>query len=308
MELLRIDFIKKSSLLVLGLITFFLGSGILGTGYAQQVEVNDNLEFSGNFDFWSFGEAELWHTVAKGNIDSEGNYTITVNTPRSFTLRTIREFSGVACLTSSNPKSRYKAISTLEVLKDDQSIAEVYYQTPRFDFNVGEAFVSFHYYSEATTVSGRCVSGEGDDFNIIYEFPDLEMQAGWNQLIGVITDLTDSSDTYTFRHKEEDDVFAWELEALDLESFVGIGATIDYPEESDLGILISEVYENGPAHSAGLEAGDIITKIDATATSNMPIAIAVLYLRGEEGSQVSLSVLRNENSLEFDIVRGLIEY
>ncbi len=66
-----------------------------------------------------------------------------------------------------------------------------------------------------------------------------------------------------------------------------------------------------PADRAGLTTGDLIETIDGVATRDMPLAYAEMLLRGEPGSEVTLSILRvrlSTDPVEVHLVREPIRY
>jgi carboxyl-terminal processing protease len=67
----------------------------------------------------------------------------------------------------------------------------------------------------------------------------------------------------------------------------GIGAELGRHE---LGALIARVFRGGPAARAGLKAGDVIVKVNGEPVSEL--GKAVDQIRGEEGTYVTLDVLR----------------
>lgn len=69
----------------------------------------------------------------------------------------------------------------------------------------------------------------------------------------------------------------------------GIGAAIS--KRFGYGAIIS-VLPNGPAAKAGVEAGDIIEAIDGRSTREMSLAELRTLLSGQQGSNVSLSIVR----------------
>jgi carboxyl-terminal processing protease len=72
--------------------------------------------------------------------------------------------------------------------------------------------------------------------------------------------------------------------------FVGIGINIS---ESDEGyVRIVAPIEDSPAALAGIQAGDLITHVDGVAVRGKPIDEAIRRMRGEPGTQVTLSILR----------------
>jgi len=67
--------------------------------------------------------------------------------------------------------------------------------------------------------------------------------------------------------------------------------------------------DGSPAAEAGLHPGDVITKIDGIVTKDMVLADAVMRLRGQPGSAVVLTVLRDEEPqpLELKVTRRMVE-
>ena len=85
-------------------------------------------------------------------------------------------------------------------------------------------------------------------------------------------------------------------------SFIGIG--IYYGKTIDDEMVIVETIGNSAAEKAGLQAGDIITKVDdfevTESTSTDEVSDKI---KGQEGTQVSIEVLREEQKLTFNITR-----
>ena len=86
----------------------------------------------------------------------------------------------------------------------------------------------------------------------------------------------------------------------------GVGIQIAKDEESDRLIVISPI-EDTPAFEAGILAQDLIVKIDGKDTKGMDVNDAVKLIRGEQGSQVTLTVDRGGKERDYDIVREKIE-
>ncbi|WOG29191.1 S1C family serine protease [Endozoicomonas sp. 8E] len=74
-----------------------------------------------------------------------------------------------------------------------------------------------------------------------------------------------------------------------------------YGVESNVGILISGVYDNGPADLAGLRRGDILTAINNISTND---GRKVMNMVAQEppGSEVTLQILRNNQPFEMKAV------
>ena len=90
--------------------------------------------------------------------------------------------------------------------------------------------------------------------------------------------------------------------------FGGIGAYISYDEESDY-CIIAGTTEGSPADKAGLREGDYIYKVDDIETKGMDSSEIVTYVRGEVGTTVHLTLIREgaDDLIEVDIVRDIIE-
>jgi len=86
----------------------------------------------------------------------------------------------------------------------------------------------------------------------------------------------------------------------------GVGITIAKDEETERLIVISPV-EDTPAFKAGILAQDLIFKIDGKDTKGMDVNDAVKLIRGERGSQVTLTIDRKGKQSDYDIVRERIE-
>lgn len=67
--------------------------------------------------------------------------------------------------------------------------------------------------------------------------------------------------------------------------------------------------DDTPAARAGIQAGDLVMRIDETAVKGLTLLDAVKLMRGEPGSSVTLTVLREglEQPFKVDIVRDIIK-
>ena len=90
--------------------------------------------------------------------------------------------------------------------------------------------------------------------------------------------------------------------------FYGIGATLSLDEDTGFGI-IKEVMSGTPAEEAGLKDGDLIYKVDGESTYGMDLQEIVSHVRGEENTQVVLTIVRTgaDDYLEIPITRRKIE-
>jgi C-terminal peptidase prc len=85
----------------------------------------------------------------------------------------------------------------------------------------------------------------------------------------------------------------------------GIGARIG--TRSDTLTLIT-VYSDSPAARAGLRNKDRVLRIDGVSTLNMPVGDAVERIRGDVGTQVVLTIGRDDatEAVEITVTRGLV--
>ncbi|MDG2990288.1 S41 family peptidase [Candidatus Synechococcus calcipolaris G9] len=86
----------------------------------------------------------------------------------------------------------------------------------------------------------------------------------------------------------------------------GVGITITEDEETNEITVISPI-EGSPAADAGLNAKDVIIEIDGTSTKGMDLNEAVGMIRGPVNTSVRLKVRRDNQILNFDIIRARIE-
>lgn len=88
-------------------------------------------------------------------------------------------------------------------------------------------------------------------------------------------------------------------------NFSGVGMEVGL--RNDLVTVIAPLPET-PAEAAGIRSGDIIVKIDGQSTENMTVDQAVALIRGEEGTEVILTVYREGQPefLEKKITRAVI--
>lgn len=85
-------------------------------------------------------------------------------------------------------------------------------------------------------------------------------------------------------------------------SFQGIGAEI---QEQGGNIVVVSPIKNSPAEKAGILPNDIIATVDGKSISGMTSSEAVLLIRGEKGTSVTLEIVRgdSEKKVKMKIVR-----
>jgi len=88
-------------------------------------------------------------------------------------------------------------------------------------------------------------------------------------------------------------------------SFVGIGVTVVHNTVTNE-IRVESVHEGGGAHESGILPGDFITKVNGEDVKALGYEKTVSNIKGEEGTNVSVSVLRNGTEITFNITRKKI--
>lgn len=88
-------------------------------------------------------------------------------------------------------------------------------------------------------------------------------------------------------------------------SYVGVGITIEQREDGYLNLV--DVVEGGPAEQAGLRRGDVLIRVEGQDCADMELEQTRNLVRGEEGSQVRLTVLRDGQEQEFCVTRAYFE-
>jgi carboxyl-terminal processing protease len=102
------------------------------------------------------------------------------------------------------------------------------------------------------------------------------------------------------------DALASEQQSLD-GTVVGVGALLGTKDGQP---VIVSVISGGPASRAGLKAGDVILSVNGEKVTDLGPSEVAAKIRGEEGSQVVVSVLRPSTGeqLDFTMVREKIDF
>jgi len=118
---------------------------------------------------------------------------------------------------------------------------------------------------------------------------------------GIQKGLVDAAgDPYTvYMSQKEAGEFEGELNG----SFSGIGAELG--KRDDKLIVISPV-DDSPAQKAGVHAGDTILKINGEDSTKLSVDAAVNKIRGDAGTDVKLTILRDDAPVELTITRAQI--
>ena len=88
-------------------------------------------------------------------------------------------------------------------------------------------------------------------------------------------------------------------------SYVGVGITVLQREDGYLDIV--EVVENGPAWKSGVEPGGIIVRVGEQDIAEVGINGATTLIKGEEGTDVTLTIRYGEQERDFTMTRAYFE-
>jgi carboxyl-terminal processing protease len=89
-------------------------------------------------------------------------------------------------------------------------------------------------------------------------------------------------------------------------TYVGVGMAISIGQDGQ-GLDITQVEDEGPAQKAGVLAGDRLVAVDGTDIRGMALSEVGKLLKGEEGTSVVLTVVRDQQTLELSVERGRIK-
>lgn len=110
-------------------------------------------------------------------------------------------------------------------------------------------------------------------------------------------------DPYTVYYDEEETKALMETTSGE---FSGIGATMSMNMTTGE-ITVVNVYEDSPADKAGLKAGDILYQVDGKDTEGQELDTVVSWIKGEKGTDVALSVIREGEEIDTVAIRDIIQ-
>lgn len=135
------------------------------------------------------------------------------------------------------------------------------------------------------------------------EYVETDALKSDKALYGAIRGMVDSlGDSYTvFMDPEESKQFQQDLNG----TLEGIGAELGLQDGK---LVIISLLKKSPAEKSGLMPKDIIYKIDDSFTEDLSLFEAIMKIRGEKGSKVSLTVVRegDKEPLILEITRDTI--
>ena len=143
-----------------------------------------------------------------------------------------------------------------------------------------------------------------------YSINDLDPDKSFDAIASALVDSLD--DKYSV-YITEDEIA--DFEETNLGTYSGIGSyilklnpqNIDLDDPESYMIKIESPFPGGPADRAGLRANDLISHIDGEAVNNLTGTEASTKLKGEVGTEVTLTVVRGDNTFDITLKRAIIE-
>lgn len=87
--------------------------------------------------------------------------------------------------------------------------------------------------------------------------------------------------------------------------YEGIGVSI---ETIDNNLTIIAPFKDSPAEKAGLKAKDIIIKVESKDITGIPTSDVINMIKGKKGTTVKITILRNNQEIDFTVTRDNISH
>ena len=89
-------------------------------------------------------------------------------------------------------------------------------------------------------------------------------------------------------------------------AYVGIGVTVQATDDNS-GLMVIAVQPGGPAEGAGVQVGDVIIQVDGESAQDRTVSEISAMIKGEEGTVVSITVLRSGEGITMSMTRKRME-
>lgn len=89
-------------------------------------------------------------------------------------------------------------------------------------------------------------------------------------------------------------------------AYVGIGVTVQATDDNS-GLMVIAVQPGGPAEEAGVQVGDVIIQVDGESAQDRTVTEISAMIKGEEGTVVSITVLRSGEGITMTVARKRME-
>ncbi len=138
--------------------------------------------------------------------------------------------------------------------------------------------------------------GAEKDPYVLQNYINKYLQKHPEETYEVINDILSLLDTHSMYLSSEEYAQGFST----LTGFVGIGVGI---QQSAGGVQIAEVMRYSAAEQAGLQIGDVICRVDGNDVAGLTTTDVAELLRGEEGTDVTLTLLRQGRELTVTLTR-----
>lgn len=141
----------------------------------------------------------------------------------------------------------------------------------------------------------------------IYEKLDKDFMGQidiYAQIDGALAGIASATDDVYTRYLDDDEYN--ELLTSGTETFSGIGVRLTYNKDYQAIELVG-IMPDSPAQEAGLQKGDYIIKVGDISVKKDTYEECVDAIKGEENTTVKLTVYRNSETKEYEVVRKKIK-
>lgn len=121
------------------------------------------------------------------------------------------------------------------------------------------------------------------------------MNAAVDGMIGVLDDPHS-----VYMDSEQTDAFKQKVDG----SYIGLGVTL---ASEDNGVYVYQVLKNSPAEKSGIQVNDIFVKINGKDITNLEIDELIEYSKGESGEKVKITVKRDNELIDLEVIRSVVE-
>jgi len=175
-------------------------------------------------------------------------------------------------------------------------------------FIIGTIFGAFVFPQKQIFYSTQASYETNPDFEELYDTYNLLMNSYYTDLDsdtlieGAIDGMLNAiDDPYTtYMDPIETEEFAEVMNG----DYEGIGAYISIDNEGNP--IIAQPFEDSPAEKAGLEPGDIILAVNGESVEGLTTEAIAGKIKGPEGTEVTITILRDEESTDVVVTRGEI--
>ena len=163
--------------------------------------------------------------------------------------------------------------------------------------SIGTLFKNGNPIKNINRVNNKYINKFIDNYEFItnnyYEEVDQEKLIN-SAIAGMMESLDDPYSMYF--DEEEADNFSTQLNG----SYKGLGIQILKDEKTGY-MLVTTVFKNSPAFSAGLKPGDMIISVDDTSVSSLTASEVSLLIKSSEDSTHILKIIRDDEQLEITL-------